>query len=281
MKNQCLISSYKGDFVWLQYCLRSLKRFSEDFLPPVVFVAFHDLDVARWIVQRTYPEAEVFVHSLPRPHSETVAGFGMMRAMSSMMHGDILCPHADNVFLVGSDCLATAAFRAKDYLALRGEPIVLMNSYEHLRSVHPDAVPWRDGTAQVLGWTPTHEYMRRLPSVFHATTFKETRRYIEELHGMPFTTYWYGGYAAGQRGQSEANLLGAYAYRFQQNRYKFENMDGKEQGPNALLQFWSHGGLDGKLDNHYILDGHDAYGMKPRDAIVAVLGDATDIVPRT
>lgn len=287
MTSQCLITSYKGDFVWLQHCLRSLQKFSEGFLPPVVSVSFADLDEARWIVQQTCPNAEVFVHNLPRPYSENVAGFGMMRAMSSMMHGDILCPKADNVFLVGSDCLATAPFRPQDYLGRRGEPLILMNSYEHLRSIHPDAVPWRDGTAQVLGWTPTHEYMRRLPSVFHRSTFKETRAYIEALHGMPFTRYWFGGYAAGQRGQSEANLLGAYAYRFQQDLNKFVSLDPGPCGSpsegvhvahgNALLQFWSHGGLDKPIDVHYTLDGHDVFGMKPRNVIVAVLGDAKDI----
>ena len=49
----------------------------------------------------------------------------MMRAMSSMMHGDILCPEADNVFLVGSDCLATEAFTPRMYLNGKGQPIVL------------------------------------------------------------------------------------------------------------------------------------------------------------
>lgn len=276
MKNQCLISSYKGDFVWLQHCLRSLNKFSEGFLPPVISVSAQDLPVARWVVQQTFPQAEVFVHDLPRAYAGSVEGMGMMRAMSSMMHGDLLCPEADNVFLVGSDCLATAPFRPQDYLGLRGEPVVLMHSYEHLRTLHPDAVPWRDGTALVLGFTPGYEYMRRLPSVFHRSTFSETREYVEALHGMSFVDYWFSGFAAGQRGQSEANLLGAYAHRFQASRYRFENMDTVSAFPeNALLQFWSHGGLDRPVDIHYTLDGHDVFGMKPRDVIVGVLGDAT------
>src|SRR6478609_4831035 len=148
MKNQCLISSYKGDFVWLQFCLRSLAKFSSGFLPPVISVSREDLEVARYVVQKTYPEAEVFVHSLPRslaaePLVPSTAGLGMMRAMNSMMHGDILCPEADNVFLVGSDCLATEAFTPRMYLNGKGQPIVLTNSYEKLREVHKDAIPWR------------------------------------------------------------------------------------------------------------------------------------------
>jgi hypothetical protein len=275
--NQCLIASYKGDFVWLQHCLRSLKLHSAGFLPPVVAVNMADLEEARWIVQQTYPEAEAFVYQLPAPYAEAVQGFGMMRAMAAMMHGDLLCPQADNIFLVGSDCIATRAFRPEDYLGPRGQPVVLMNSYEHLRTIHPDAVPWRDGTAQVLGFTPPFEYMRRLPSVFHRTTFKAVRGYIEELHGIPFTQYWFRGFADGQRGQSEANLLGAYAHRFQAARYLFTNIDAAAPGENALLQFWSHGGLDRPIDIHYTLGGYDVFGMKPRNAIIAVLGDCKDI----
>ncbi len=285
MSSQCLIASYKGDFVWLQYCLRSLNKFSEGFLPPVISVSLADAPEARWIVQKCYPEAEVFIHSLPHPFVETTKGFGMMRAMNSMMHADILCPHAEHIFLVGSDCLATAPFRPHDYFAdVFGQPLILMNSYEHLQTAHPSAVSWRDGTAQVLGWTPPHEYMRRLPSVFHRSTFAATRKYIETLHGTPFTDYWFGGYAAGQQGQSEANILGAYAARFQPERYQFQLMDFPQPGwveqlklPNALLQMWSHGGLDKPIDIHYTLDGHDVFGMKPRDVIIGVLGDATDI----
>jgi hypothetical protein len=278
MTSQCLIASYRGDFVWLQHCLRSLKKFSEGFLPPVVAVNMADLEEARWIIQKTYPEASAFVYTLPRQYSETVQGFGMMRAMAAMLHGDLLCPQADNIFLVGSDCLATAPFRPEDYLGARGEPLILMHSYEHLRTIHPDAVDWRDGTAEVMGFTPSHEYMRRLPSVFHRSTFLGLREYVEKLHGMPFLQYWYGGYAAGQRGQSEANLLGAYAHRFQPDANRFVCLDTTQHKyPNALLQFWSHGGLEKPVDIHYTLDGHDVFGMKPRDAIVAVLGDCNDV----
>lgn len=279
MTNQCFISSYRGDFPWLQFCLRSLHNFSEGFLPPVISVSLEDAETARFIVQKCYPGAEVVIHPLPPPHTAAVQGFGMMRAMNSMMHADVFCPKADNIFLVGSDCLATRPFRGEDYVGKRGEPVVLMNSYEEIKRVHPDALPWRDGTAQILGFTPPCEYMRRLPSVFAAHTFFETRKYIADLHGKSFVSYWFDGYAAGQRGQSEANLLGAIAHRFTPNRYTFQLMDGVEQPPNAMLQMWSHGGLDHKIDCHYLLDGHDVFGMKSRDAIVAVLGDCNSILP--
>jgi hypothetical protein len=279
MKNQCLISSYKGDFVWLQFCLRSLAKFSSGFLPPVISVSMEDLEVARYVVQKTYPEAEVFVHSLPHGIIPSTKGIGMMRAMNSMMHGDVLCPDADNVFLVGSDCLATEAFTPRMYLNGKGQPIVLTNSYEKLRELHPDALPWRNGTAEVLGFSPLFEYMRRLPSVYHKSTFLKTREYIEKLHGQRFNDYWYGSFLEGQQGQSEANLLGAYAYKFQQPMYDFQCIDFIGPKHNPLLQFWSHGGLDKPIDIHYNLNevGRDVFGSKPRDVIHQILGDANSL----
>ena len=273
-KNQCLICSYRGDFVWLQHCLRSLRKFSVGFLPPVVCVSYADLEEARAIIQRTFPEATTFVFDLPPPYAETIPGFGMMRAMGAMLHGDILCPEAHNIFLVGSDCIATREFRPGDYLNPVGGPVVLMNSYEHLRTVHPDAIPWRNGTAQVLGFTPEFEYMRRLPSVFHHWTFQSLRQYVETLHGQPFLRYWYDSYAAGQRGQSEANLLGAFAHRYPQYSHEeFVNIDNSSvEYPNALLQMWSHGGLEKPIDIHYTLPSGDVFGRKPVDVINEVLG---------
>lgn len=278
MKNQILIASYRGDFVWLQHCLRSLKLHASGFLPTVVAVAKDDLETARWIIQQTGADAEAFVFALPRHLVPSHNGLGMMRAMSAMMHGDLLCPQADNVFLVGSDCLATRDLSPRQYLNGKGQPVVLTNSYEKLREVHADAIPWRDGTAEILGFTPPFEYMRRLPSVFHRSTFAKTREYIEKLHGQSFNEYWYGSFLAGQRGHSEANLLGAYADRFQQSLYDFRCIDDGAVGyDNPLLQMWSHGGLDKLIDVHYLLDGHDVFGMKPREVIIAVLGSAESL----
>ena len=96
--HQILIASYTKDFQWLGPHLRSLRTTCIGFLPPTISVENGDYHEARRLADKTFPEARVVVKDGRR-------GQGFMRAQISMMQCDLLCPDADFVYLVGSDCL--------------------------------------------------------------------------------------------------------------------------------------------------------------------------------
>lgn len=274
MRHQIFISSYRKDFEWLIHCLRSLDRFAHGFLPPVVCVDSSDQTGAMEVIAEAQSNAMVAIRD----------GEGFMRAQISMMEADLLCPEAEIIHLVGSDCLAFRDFTG-DLYCHHGKPVVLMNSYAVLAEAHSGACCWRRGVERVLGFEPDYEYMRRLPSVFPAEIFPPMRAHVERLHGKPFADYIVDGNKA-RRDTSEANILGAYAHRFMFDSCEWVNLDSPQytwnynpaQHPVAIGQFWSHGGLDRPSDSAFAYQSttgthHNSNGRTPREIIRDVLGE--------
>lgn len=264
--HQVLIASYCKDAEWLKYNLISLKKFSKGFLPPVVAVSAEDYDLFRKIADEHHPEAQIKIWD----------GTGFIRAQCAMMSGDILCPDADYVFLLGSDCLAFETFTPEPYFDENGLPVMLYNTYEHLLNYHPAVMPWKKGTERALGFDCPIESMRRLPLLYPKSLYKPVRDYIETVHNMPFQDYMYSSEVK-FGGNSESNILGSFAYRFMPEIYRWEKLDDEYQKtvdrwPNAVWQLWSHGGLDRPCDQRYSYKGGTVFGITPRQLIREVLG---------
>lgn len=271
-KSQCFIASFHRDFIWLKYALLSLRKFGRGWLPPVVCVEQKDLTGCMAIVDWAYPGAGILVkncRNLLQP---------FMRAQVAMMEADLYCRDADNIFFLGSDCIAYKEFTPEPYLDAHGRPAVLYSSYEVMTIVHSDTIPWRKGVTRVLGFEPPAEYMRRLPSVFPRSIFKPMREHVENLHGLPFEQYIYEADAA-HRDTSEANILGAFAARHMPETCHWVDiaaagMYGSEVNgwPSAICQMWSHGGLDRPMDQNVILpDGTPTVGRTPRSVCDQIL----------
>lgn len=276
MKHQVLIASYKKDFVWLQYCLWTLHKFSRGFLPPVISVSSRDAHEAGIIARNHYPGATVVVKDGP-------PDLGNLRAQVSMMLGDEMCPEADYVWLVGSDCVVSRDFSPSPFFR-NEKPVMLVNSYELLLKHAPGIEPWRVGTEQALGWKPEFEYMRRLPLMYPRELFPRVRGHVSNLHRLPFEEYVYrvGAYAqASNRSDaanfSESNVLGAFADRFMHDAYEWVNLDSDYAGemsklPNPMIQFWSHGGLDTPADVRFDYGkGQNTFGKTPREVLREIL----------
>lgn len=256
MTHQVLIASYERDFIWLRHCLRSLKRFSVGFLPPVISTSTADRDGARRILDEVFPEATVVVRDFEQ---------GNLRAQMSMMEGDIHCPKADFTFLVGSDCVFWAEFRPDQYF-LDGKPLMLYTSYSAVGSV-----PWRGGTEDALRFPVQHEFMRRLPLVYPRELFPLCRRHIEAVHHRPFQDYVRTRIGSG--GFSESNIMGAFAFKYLPHLYTWMLTDhGYPPQPHPLCQMWSHGGLDRPMECCVVTDHGNTVGKTPRQVITECLG---------
>lgn len=279
MNHQVLIATYHKDFIWLGPCLASLKKFSKGFLPPVISVAPNDYYGARAVVNKHYEEATIVVDCDPRGEVK-----GNLRAQMSMMHGDRLCPTADYVWLVGSDCMVHKEFTPEPFFR-DGKPVMLINTYEHLLKYVPRACiqPWQQGVEGALGFSPNYEYMRRLPLMYPRDLFIATRYAVEARHGVAFADYVYDGTSKTFNGDrpersdasnfSESNLLGAYSHKFWPQAFEWMDIDNQLNTiPNPMIQFWSHGGLDKECDVRFDYSGGNTFGKTPRQVITEVLG---------
>ncbi len=270
MTHQVLIASYKKDFPWLKQCLRSLKRFQKGFLPPAISVSSSDYAEALQVVQQSFPEAVVV-------RKDGKSGFGNMRAQISMMSGDVLCPNADVVYLVGSDCFFFAEFTPEQFMR-NGKPLMLHTSYTAFGPHYAHVKHWQEGTTKVLGIRPEHEFMRRLPLSYPKALFPAVRRHIETVHRKPFEQYCYSVVPPGHLcngGFSESNILGAFAWRFMPHLYHWILTDNGINEPveQPMVQFWSHGPMTRPTDAVVTLpDGSNTVGRSPLEIITGVLG---------
>lgn len=249
-----LIASYHKDFEWLQFCLLSLARFAEGFLPPAIVVTSEDKPNAERLVAKVFPAASVHVEDGP-------AHLGSLRGQVSMCKSDIFCPAADVVYFLGSDCLALRKF-SPDIFFFENKPIMLYTPYSAFTAADHGVKLWQAVTERHTGFPVPNEYMRRLPLPYPRGLLAPARRYLETLHGKTFEEHIYsGGKGAACQTFSESNYLGAYAHKFMPELYYWCNTLDKSNWPYAIMQFYSWGGLD------YA----DPRGI-PREIISSVLG---------
>jgi hypothetical protein len=183
------------------------------------------------------------------------------------MSSDLLCPSADFLYFFGSDCFITKPLHPSLYF-VDGKPLMLFNSYQHLLNGGANVKDWWEGTSAAMGFNVEYEFMRRLPLVYPARVLKGTRDHLEKIHEDPFDLYVYS--TVPEDGEqyhskfSESNVIGSYAYYYDNGAYNWVNMDTPHVLPeNPLIQFWSHGGIDRPND-------HDQ--RTPRSVFEEVLG---------
>lgn len=270
--HQILIASYTKDFQWLHPNLLSLRKFCEGFLPPVISVDEGDYGEAKRLLARVgWPEVSLVMKNGRR-------GQGFMRAQISMMECDLLCPNADFIYLVGSDCLAHRRF-APDMYFVEDKPVMLYNSRKYFEDAGAGApLEWINSTQEILGFPVNGEFMRRLPIHYPRELFAPMRAHVEATHRMNFEDYIYQRNAAG-RPVSESNILGGFAWEKMHDLYYWMHADGhaaytdyRANNPDPLAQFWSHGGLDRPCETTAIVNGRICAGRPPREIINEVLG---------
>jgi len=267
MTHQIFISSYRRDFQWLKYCLKSLEKFCQGFCDkPVVAVPEQDLPLASHLGG--------LAHFVPRPD---VPGCGMMSAQRAMLQADIYCPRADIIHITGSDNFVLEEYVANDfvpggkvviyhrpYAAMPGKPIA---GQHHVQN-------WAIGVKQLFGATPEFEYMCQKPSLYPSALFVETRRQIE-AHSGGKKWFEYVQFAD-KTTFSEKNILGYVAHRLAphlchsvlESNYWGEGPKlGFIEYKRPMIAFWSWGGLDRPVTGYKT-------GETPRQIIERVLGEA-------
>ncbi len=266
MTHQIFTASYHGDAQWYRFSLQSMKKFCVGFLPPVVCVSKADEAQFRAICDEVYPETTVAV----------LDGSGVSRAQVAMLRVDEMCPSADILWLMGSDCTVSSEMRPEPFLHTDGRPVMLYNTYHHLLQHAPGVMPWKIGTERILGFKTPVESMRRVPTLATPELYRRTREHIEKLHGKLFDKFIVEDYKQ-HKNTSETNIIGSYAWEFMRDAFHWENMDHRYEEvmrkyPNPVLQWWSHAGVDAVCDRDMKYPGGSTLRKRPRQVIKEILG---------
>lgn len=221
MNCSIFIRTYPGDYKWLKYCLQSVEKYAKGYDNVIV----------------CYPEGA------EKPDAKGVILIETPAYKNDYL-GQQICKlkaykysNAEYIQFLDSDTLITEPVTPASFMRY-GKPMILKTDYRKVGN----AICWKNPTEEALGFSVSHEYMRRNFLMYKRETLKSLDLYMELLHRQKLEDY-----ILSKDSFSEFNLLGAYAEKYEPENYVFVDTD--NEIPKSLVrQFWSHQNLSECMD---------------------------------
>lgn len=219
MKISIFIKTYKNDFAWLFYCLKSIKKYCTGYDKVIIIVPSQD--AKEWNAMKfDFPKrTEIFFVN------EEGNGYLFQQyvKMSAWKYSD-----ADYIKFFDSDCIFTEKVNLQDEIA-GGKPTILYTDYNKVE----DAICWKKPTEKFIGQEINYELMRRNGLVYHRSTLENAYKLHSDLKERILNSKQF----------SEFNAIGAYALTKEKSKYTFINTDTGKFKPTPFKQYWSWSGL--------------------------------------
>jgi len=217
------LRTYHKDAPWLVECLRSMDKFCSGFSELVIHVDDADVKVIAPIVGRRGR----LVHE--PPHTK----HGYINQQVVKLHADKYTA-ASFVFMPDSDYVFTRP-TTPDFLFRDGKPCILYQSYKSLAG----QTPWQRPTEQIMGRPVAHEFMRRPRLIWRRETLVGLRSFLATRFKAKNVAKW----LSYQTSMSEHNLLGAFAFVHERDKYSWINTETDSNFDLPVEQFWSYGSI--------------------------------------
>lgn len=213
------IKTYVADLPWLEYCLASILKYAPTV--PVVIVA--DYPCRRTMAKWNLSGLNVSIHYV-RP---TYHGYLYQQEVKMRVFDYV---SSEYVIFIDSDCMLTGPLD-QNALIRDGKPTILMTPYEDI----PEVMFWKQATDEASGLDVEFEFMRRNGLVYRTESIRAmwnewSSRFMPQLRN------------AKDRRFSEFNLMGAWCYYHEREKYNFINTR-DEIPPHPIRQFWSYGSI--------------------------------------
>lgn len=231
-KMSILVRTWHQDSPWLPYSLRSIQKFTSGFERVLVVAQENDEPIIRPICA----ECGVEYRSV---ENDTCDGY--IAQQITKMKADEYLPEADFILHHDSDTLFMLESKPKHFISapFGHRAIILMQDYATLDG----SVPWQKPTEMALGSPVQYEFMRRHPLVYPRWLYKEAREFLTRRFGMPWDK-WLSEQVGETKGFSEFNFLGAFAFQYFHDKFRWVDVKKKQIGPDHCYQFWSWAGMN-------------------------------------
>lgn len=177
-KTEIFLVSFRRDFEFATYCLRSIKKFCTGFAGTTVLVPHTDAEMFGPICAETGAKLRTFLE---------MPGKGMLHHELCILESDIWCPEAEYILHVDSDCCFIRPTTPDDYF-VEGRPVMLRERFEDFKQ-YETRYSWKKCVEEALGFPVEWETMVRHPAIFDRRVYRETRFIIERGHSVPVTQY--------------------------------------------------------------------------------------------
>lgn len=208
------IKSYRKDFVWLYHALRSITKNVTGYQNVILLIPEadkHEFDT------RVLPDRTLI-------HYVSDQGNGYLRQQYYKLTA-YKYSESDYILFGDSDCFFDHPINLIDFVA-DGKPEILHTSWDKVG----DAICWKQPTEKVIGEPVEFEFMRRNTCIYHRSTLVNLHKWRPFLEQIVMKSNHF----------SEFNLMGAYSYKFERDKYNFVNTDNWEYTPPKAVQIWSH-----------------------------------------
>lgn len=232
------IRSYPGDFEWLGYCLKSIKKYCTGFRQIILTVTEDNIEKAR--NSEFLDLSDVSLMPCKKYLIQDYVGQMITKSM---------CPNfsdADIFFHIDSDSMFYYPFDLKN--------ILKDNKIRYYYNLYEDVKisPWRSITENIMKQSIEYEFMRKAPMSFYKETYINLQKFFLEKHKKEIDKWIEDRHKNYNKKEtaighnvfySEFNALGAYAFYYQNEKYNFIEA-WKEEAPIDILKvYWSWGGL--------------------------------------
>lgn len=251
MKTTLFLCTYKKDFPYLKYFIRSVAKFATGFSGVTILVPKED-----------FREAAVLVMSSGLCESHTRwnciegdewPGQGMLWHMHEIMHADRHCPDADFIAHIDPDCVFTGPVTPETFIK-DGKPILRYEHFDSIGARHPGVLCWRTASEKALPFKVEREFMRGHPEVYHRGLYSEARQLIEMKTGMKLEDYIKTCRNEHPQTFAEYPTLGAVAFHSFKDKYHLHDC-ALQANPDMqdfpVFQAWSHSAPDVPADLWY------------------------------
>lgn len=133
--------------------------------------------------------------------------------------------YADYILFSDSDCIFDHPINLQEFVADE-KPEILYTDWKKVG----DAICWKQPTETLMRERVPFEFMRRNCLIYHRSTLENIERFEPNLESMIMNSVRF----------SEFNSIGAYAYKFEREKYNFINTDDWEYTRPKAEQLWSN-----------------------------------------
>lgn len=238
MSVDIFIRTYQSDFIWLEYLLKSIKKYAVGFRN-VIIVSDNDGTLVPQIYLDILPCTVKYKDVQDLPSS--------LNCRHGYVWQQILClrwtedTDADAVLVLDSDSMLTRTTTPDDFKdPSNGKFRWFYRKWEQADA----AIMWKDPVGKALKYTPDYEAMCCPGFILERETTLKLIDYLRLLHEAKDLTDVFFRYKAEHF--SEFNTYGSYVYRFDTTVYSktfIYDIDTSNLINNSIYVSWSYGGL--------------------------------------
>lgn len=246
MKAGLLWVSCGKDLEWFRYSAKSYTKFVTGFTQAICAVPEEDKAAFAPVCHQ---------HGIELIAYPDWPGKGFLRHMDIKCRADqLFTPDIEYIYHIDSDCIFTSRCSYVDFL-VKDKPVLDCAPFQWLESTHRDwkyLFRWKRVSEEALGFQVDFETMQSLPIVYYRSVYSKTRNLVSNNVGKDFSEYLSLCKNSFPQSFCEFNTLGTVALNFFTEKYFV--WDRSKLGKllpysGRLIQFWSHGGLDGVDEN--------------------------------